>query len=211
MAVIKLGLLGNFSGKIGSVQGASWKGTPYMQGRITSNGHSMTNKAIKQRKSFASCRFMLSILKSQWMPWVITLKDKKLPAWQLWIKQVADSFLPVELWYSHPPLIANGKMIVSPSLSLISCRLDSGYLVIQMNNSTPCQIANCTLIYCIWSTQKKEFVQLISGANPYVSDVTSYGIYHEDFGTHFIVFGVYVSNEQNGYCSKSSALSCHLG
>ena len=45
MGTIKQGILGGFSGKVGTVVGSSWKGISYMRGKTT-------NRLIKIRRFF---------------------------------------------------------------------------------------------------------------------------------------------------------------
>ena len=59
MGKIKQGILGGFSGKVGSVVGGSWKGISYMRGKAVSIKNPQTLKQMKQRTKFA---LALSIL-----------------------------------------------------------------------------------------------------------------------------------------------------
>lgn len=49
MGTIKQGVLGGFSGKVGTVVGASWKSTAYMRGIATHTKNPRTSKQIEQR------------------------------------------------------------------------------------------------------------------------------------------------------------------
>ena len=53
MGKIKQGILGGFSGKVGSVVGGSWKGINYMRGKATSIKNPQTLQQMKQRNKFA--------------------------------------------------------------------------------------------------------------------------------------------------------------
>lgn len=55
MGTIKQGVLGGFSGKVGTVIGASWKGTAYMRGQAThvKNPHTAAQIAQRTKMEFA--------------------------------------------------------------------------------------------------------------------------------------------------------------
>lgn len=60
MGKIKQGILGGFSGKVGSVVGSSWKGISYMRGKALSIKNPKTLQQKMQRSKFA---LTLSVLK----------------------------------------------------------------------------------------------------------------------------------------------------
>ena len=63
MATIKQGILGAFSGKVGSVVGSSWKGIPVMKSLPPSVANPKTAKQIEQRSRMKACTaFSQSIL-----------------------------------------------------------------------------------------------------------------------------------------------------
>ena len=53
MGIIKQGILGGFSGKVGTVVGSSWKGISYMRGQAQSIKNPRTEKQMAQRDKFA--------------------------------------------------------------------------------------------------------------------------------------------------------------
>jgi hypothetical protein len=53
MGTIKQGILGGFSGKVGTVVGSSWKGISYMRGQAQSVKNPRTAKQMAQRDKFA--------------------------------------------------------------------------------------------------------------------------------------------------------------
>lgn len=120
MAVIKQGLLGQFSGAIGSVQGARWKNISYMQGRITSNGHSTTNSAIESRTRFGSLRSLLSLIKNDFMAFSCPVFNKKIGQWASWVKSVFPSFPDTYEWYGANILFAKGSISLTPDVSFVT-------------------------------------------------------------------------------------------
>ena len=53
MGTIKQGILGGFSGKVGSVIGGIWKGISYMRGIALSHANPQTDAQLAQRQKFA--------------------------------------------------------------------------------------------------------------------------------------------------------------
>lgn len=63
MGTIKKGILGGFSGKVGNVVGASWKGVQYIRSLPSSVGNPKTAKQREQRTRFSLiAKFVRSIL-----------------------------------------------------------------------------------------------------------------------------------------------------
>lgn len=60
MGTIKQGILGGFSGKVGTVVGSSWKGISYMRGRAQSVRNPRTEGQMEQCSKFAQ---VLELLK----------------------------------------------------------------------------------------------------------------------------------------------------
>ena len=56
MGTIKQGILGGFSGKVGTVVGSSWKGISYMRGQAQSVKNPRTAKQMAQRDKFSLAR-----------------------------------------------------------------------------------------------------------------------------------------------------------
>ncbi|MCM1531536.1 MAG: DUF6266 family protein [Bacteroides sp.] len=62
MGVIKQGILGGFSGKVGTVIGGSWKGISYMRALAQSYNDARTEKQVNQRSKFRiALKFLQSI------------------------------------------------------------------------------------------------------------------------------------------------------
>lgn len=55
MGIIKQGILGGFSGKVGSVVGTSWKGRAVMKAMPLSVANPRTSGQVNQRTKFSSC------------------------------------------------------------------------------------------------------------------------------------------------------------
>ena len=53
MGTIKQGILGGFSGKVGTVIGGSWKGISYMRSQAQSVKNPRTDGQLSQRSKFA--------------------------------------------------------------------------------------------------------------------------------------------------------------
>lgn len=203
MAVIKHGLLGNFSGAIGSVQGARWKSIPYMQGRVTSNGLATTNKAIAQKTRFATCRNTLSQLKSEWESYIVGKGSKKLPAWQTWIKLVEATFFPSQDLFVYTPSISLGKDYRSVNVEDYHVDDFGSYNQLEMYIANPLNDPNATLRTCIWSRGQNVFIDKMSVFSSYSTTIVlplDKIIY--PVGS-YVIFLVYVGNGGIGKCSDS--------
>ena len=64
MGTIKKGILGGFSGIVGTVIGASWKGIDYMRSRATSISNPRTPAQVEQRAKFTAVGMFLKPLTS---------------------------------------------------------------------------------------------------------------------------------------------------
>jgi len=59
MGTIKKGILGGFSGKVGTVIGGNWKGIDYMRGKAASVSNPKTEAQLDQRARFrAALKFL---------------------------------------------------------------------------------------------------------------------------------------------------------
>lgn len=206
MAVIKHGLLGQFSGAIGSVQGARWKSVSYMQGRVTSNGHSTTNKATHQRERFANCRKTLSELKSNWERIAVGRGSKKLPAWQLWVKQCANSYHWSSHFYGRNPLITAGNWAITPNIVLFSFGVDGDNWEVRFINGIPCNQPSATLFYAIRNDDDGKWYTLLSGASPYDNDFVLYLPRSVFPSGSYQVYTCFAHSSQDGRCSTSLAV-----
>ena len=62
MGTIKIGILGGFSGKVGTVIGATWKGIDYMRSRATSVSNPNTPAQLEHRAKFVTIVLFLKPL-----------------------------------------------------------------------------------------------------------------------------------------------------
>lgn len=79
MAIIKQGILGGFSNKVGSVVGAGWKGIATMRSLPQSVANPRTTAQVANRTTFAQ----LAVLGSSVLPTIIQ------PLWNRWAKKMS--------------------------------------------------------------------------------------------------------------------------
>lgn len=79
MAIIKQGILGGFSNKVGSVVGAGWKGIATMRSLPQSVANPRTTAQVTNRSTFAQ----LAVLGSGILPTIIQ------PLWNRWAKKMS--------------------------------------------------------------------------------------------------------------------------
>lgn len=158
MARIAHGIIGNIRGKIGSIQGASWKKINYIQGRVTLNGHSTSNKALLTKDKFGNCRHVLSQLKSDWMEIIVGKGTKKLPAWQAWVKMAAPNFnRHYDLWVSTA-IVCYGDYHPAPDMVYHSSTVVGGELHVEVDLNNPAPSGTSRLSVALWSRSLGVFV-----------------------------------------------------
>lgn len=101
MAIIKQGILGGFSNKVGSVVGAGWKGIATMRSLPQSVANPRTTAQVKNRTTFAQ----LAVLGSSILPTIIQ------PLWNRWAKRMSG----------YNEWLSVNKKLVDKSDSLGTC------------------------------------------------------------------------------------------
>ena len=111
MAIIKRGILGGFSNKIGNVVGTSWKGISVMRSLPQSVHNPKTEAQEEQRTNFA----VASKLGSQLLDAVIKpFWDKKairMSGYNLWVRRNLDHWRKYNTSYNDFVIIAEGAPI----------------------------------------------------------------------------------------------------
>ena len=139
MAIIKRGILGGFSNKIGNVVGTSWKGISVMRALPQSVHNPKTEAQEEQRTNFAvasklGSQLLDSVIKPFWDKKAIRMSgynlwvQKNLDVWRKWGTSYNDNTIiaegaPVEL-RNFAPDDANGTLVVEATLSYECTRLD---------------------------------------------------------------------------------------
>lgn len=117
MGVIKQGILGGFSGKVGSVVGSSWKGLAVIKAKPLSVANPKTAGQVAQRGAFASVvAFAGNILASTIKP----LNDKfatKQSGYNKFIKLSIDAFDTNGLSDGSLVKISQGSLLAVPSIT----------------------------------------------------------------------------------------------
>lgn len=111
MAIIKRGILGGFSNKIGNVVGTSWKGISVMRSLPQSVHNPKTQAQEEQRTNFAvasklGSQLLDSIIKPFW--------DKKairMSGYNLWVQTNINRWLKTGIGYNEDVLLVEGAPI----------------------------------------------------------------------------------------------------
>ena len=121
MGTIKQGILGGFSGKVGTVIGSSWKGISYMKGRAQSTKNPKTAAQTMQRTYFKQLAALTAQLSDEQIHALFPRSVKGMTPRNILMKQldacavIADDVKSVDL--SLLEGIGNGDKINSPMLS----------------------------------------------------------------------------------------------
>ena len=112
MAIIKQGILGGFSNKVGSVVGAGWKGIATMRSLPQSVANPRTTAQVANRSTFAQLAVIGSgilptIIQPLWNRWA-----KKMSGYNEWLsvnKKLLDEIGNVNLFFAQA-VFANGDL-----------------------------------------------------------------------------------------------------
>lgn len=121
MGTIKQGILGGFSGKVGTVIGSSWKGISYMKGRAQSTKNPKTAAQTMQRTYFKQLAALAAQLSDDQIHALIPRSVKGLTPRNILMKQLdacavtADGVKSIDLTQLEG--IGNGEKINSPMLT----------------------------------------------------------------------------------------------
>ncbi len=121
MGTIKQGILGGFSGKVGTVIGSSWKGISYMKGRAQSIKNPKTAAQVMQRNFFAQLTSLASQLSDDQLRSLFPQSVKSKTRRNLLHSQLSacavtdDGMKSIDL--SQLEGIGNGEKINSPMLT----------------------------------------------------------------------------------------------
>lgn len=109
MGVIKKGVLGGFSGKVGPVVGSSWKGIDVMRAMPQSVANPRTAKQVEQRRKFtAASQFASSILDS-WIHPIINRQARRMSGYNLFMQWNIDRMVIQEGQdFEHPLVVSKG-------------------------------------------------------------------------------------------------------
>lgn len=122
MAIIKQGILGGFSNKVGSVVGAGWKGIATMRSLPQSVANPRTTAQVANRSTFAQLAVIGSgilptIIQPLWNRWA-----KKMSGYNEWLsvnKKLLDSVGSVAE-YAPQAIFANGDLSANATAGTIS-------------------------------------------------------------------------------------------
>lgn len=116
MAIIKKGILGGFSNKVGNVVGSSWKGISTMRSLPASYNDANSDAQQKQRTAFSYYSEMGSEILTSFIRPVLDPQAKRMSGYNLFVKQNLDA-------------VANGKINFEEDLPIFSTgRLCEAYL-----------------------------------------------------------------------------------
>lgn len=96
MGTIKQGILGGFSGKVGTVIGSSWKGIAYMRGRAQSIKNPKTEAQQKQRSFFREVQDIISQFSKEQLAFLFPSTPKGMTRHNMLFQQLAATAVEVD-------------------------------------------------------------------------------------------------------------------
>lgn len=111
MAIIKKGILGGFSNKVGNVVGSSWKGISTMRSLPESYNDANSEAQQKQRTAFSYYSEMGSELLTSFIRPVLDPQAKRMSGYNLFVKQNLDAVAKGEIVFDeNPPIFSTGRL-----------------------------------------------------------------------------------------------------
>lgn len=204
MGVIKQGILGGFSGKVGSVIGSSWKGRAVMKAQPLSVSNPNTAGQQAQRTSFKNIALIGSILLTGYVQKVCNLLSGNITGYNLFVKtnksayDSTGAFVPANMYVgggNRPAVatVATGALDVDNNLDVTWTRAAGESAVYDTDKAV--FIAICEETNDVWvspgtaakSTLADTMTLLTAGG-----DLTG--------GLHVHVFPCFISSDGR-YCS----------
>ena len=140
MAIIKKGILGGFSNKVGNVVGSSWKGISTMRSLPESYNDANSEAQQKQRTAFSHYSEMGSELLTSFIRPVLDPQAKRMSGYNLFVKQNLDAVAKGDIVFDeNPPIFSVGRLCEVYLLSAEHDQ-DSGVLSLEWESNV-----NCTL------------------------------------------------------------------
>lgn len=96
MGTIKQGILGGFSGKVGTVIGSSWKGIAYMRGRAQSIKNPKTEAQQKQRSFFREVQDLIGQFSKEQLAFLFPSTPKGMTRHNMLFQQLAATAVEVD-------------------------------------------------------------------------------------------------------------------
>jgi hypothetical protein len=106
MGVIKLGILGGFSGVVGTVVGSSWKGISYMRAKAQKIANPRTSGQVNQRERMKAA----ALIGRSFIPYLrVSAKHAKMSAYnyftqQILLHSISGDYPAIEIDYAHMPV-----------------------------------------------------------------------------------------------------------
>ena len=140
MAIIKKGILGGFSNKVGNVVGSSWKGISTMRSLPSAYNDANSEAQQKQRTAFSYYSEMGSELLTSYIRPVLDPQAKRMSGYNLFVKQNLDAVAKGEIVFDEdPPIFSSGRLC---EVYLTSAEHDqgSGVLSLEWESNVNCAL-----------------------------------------------------------------------
>lgn len=130
MAIIKKGILGGFSNKVGNVVGSSWKGISTMRSLPESYNDANSEAQQKQRTAFSFYSEMGSELLTSFIRPVLDPQAKRMSGYNLFVKQNLDAVASGKLNFQEDlPIFSTGRLC---DVYLTAAELDQDSFVLSL-------------------------------------------------------------------------------
>jgi len=144
MAIIKKGILGGFSNKVGNVVGSSWKGISTMRSLPESYNDANSESQQKQRTAFSFYSEMGSELLTSFIRPVLDPQAKRMSGYNLFVKQNLDAVASGKLIPDEDaPILSKGRLCTA-YITALELDTASGVLSIEWESNMNCAFGDKT-------------------------------------------------------------------
>lgn len=140
MAIIKKGILGGFSNKVGNVVGSSWKGISTMRSLPASYNDANSESQQKQRTAFSYYSELGSELLTSFIRPVLDPQAKRMSGYNLFVKQNLDAVANGSVNFEEDtPIFSTGRLCETYLLSA-EFHQDSSVLFLEWESNVNCAL-----------------------------------------------------------------------
>jgi len=196
MALLKKGILGGISGKVGNVVGGTWKGIDYIRSLASSVANPRSPGQVTQRTKFSAVveigsQLLGSIIQPFWNG-----KVPKMSGFNAFVQQNIDSFTSegVAIW--NEIFMSKGSLLAPVSVSITSQNNDGDFVLQWIDNGGVGNALSTDLMSVVaYNEGSAEWFTLVFGADRSLETIAfTIPFYDPSSDTHIYLFASRLGN-----------------
>jgi len=196
MALLKKGILGGISGKVGNVVGGTWKGIDYIRSLASSVANPRSPGQVTQRTKFSAVveigsQLLGSIIQPFWNG-----KVPKMSGFNAFVQQNIDSFTSegVAIW--NEIFMSKGSLLAPVSVSITSQNNDGDFVLQWVDNGGVGNALSTDLMSVVaYNEGSAEWFTLVFGADRSLETIAfTIPFYDPSSDTHIYLFASRLGN-----------------